>query len=80
MRNFDQASLDYGSSNIHISSVKDPPATDMLVYSMLLLKEQQSPNIVNYAPIVRCFTQASIYKIDTSYIIEKDKLAFTKIM
>ena len=46
-----------------------------------------SYNVVDYAPIAKCFTEASMdqttpaktKKFDMSYIIAKEKLAFTKM-
>ena len=78
MGNFKPALIKVPLTSIFLPSRTLQP--NMHIYLVLLLKEQQSPNIVNYAPIVRCFTQASIDNIDTSFIIVKDKLAFTKIM
>lgn len=61
MRNFRPAFID-GSHNIRVSSVKDHAATDMHSYAMLQLKKQQSSNVVEYAPIARCFAQTSMDK------------------
>ena len=50
MRNF-RPSFISGSPNIRISSVKDNAASDMHAHAMLLLKKQQSSNVVEYSPI-----------------------------
>ena len=59
MKNFKPAFTD-GSSNILISAVKDHVATDMHVYAMYLLKNQQSSSVVDHAPIAKCFAEASM--------------------
>ncbi len=87
MRNFRPAFID-GTTNIRLSTVKDHAATDMHARAMLLFKKQQSSNVVEYAPIARCFAQASMdeatrektkRKFDISFMIAKEKLAFTKM-
>ena len=87
MRNFRPAFIN-GTANIRVSTVKDHAATDMHARAMLLLKKQQSSNVVEYAPIARCFAHASIdeatrekikKKVDIAYMIAKEKMAFTKM-
>ena len=87
MRNFRPAFI-RGSPNIRISSVKDHAASDMHAHAMLLFKKQQSSNVVEYSPIARSFAQASMdeatqdkikKKFDISYMIAKEKMAFTKM-
>ena len=87
MKNFKPTFID-DSSNILISVVKDLAATDMHAYAMHLLKKQQSSSVVDYVPIAKCFTKASMdqstlaktkKKFDISYMIAKEKLAFTKM-
>ena len=63
MRNFKPAFID-GSSNVRVSAVQDHATTDTNAYAMLLLKKQQS---------------SSVKKFDISYMIAKEKLAFTKM-
>ena len=59
MRNFKAAFID-GSSNVRVSAVQDHAATDMHAYVMLLLKKQQSSSVVDYAPIAKCYAEASM--------------------
>ena len=62
-------------------------AIDIHAYAMIVMKKQQSSNFVDYAPIARCFAQVSMdkatrdrtKKFDISYMIVKEKLAFTKM-
>ena len=58
----------------------------MHAHAMLLLKKQLSSSVVDYAPIAKCFAEASMdqytrvkKKFDISYMIANEKLAFTKI-
>ena len=89
MRNFKAAFID-GSSNVRVSAVQDHAATDMHAYAMLLLKKQQSSSVVDYAPIAKCYAEASMdqstrektkkkFDIILSYMIAKEKLTFTKM-
>ena len=84
-RNFKPAFLD-GSSSVRVSAVQDHAATDMHAYAMLLLKKQRSSSVVDYAPIAKCFSEASMdqstrektkKKFDISYMIAKEKTGFS---
>ena len=59
MKNFKPAFID-DSSKIRIFAVKDHAATDIHAYAMQLLKKQQSSSVVYYAPIAKCFAEASM--------------------
>ena len=87
MRNFRPTLID-GSTNVRISTVKDHAGTDMHARAMLLYKKQRSSNVCDYSPIARSLSQSSMdastrdrtkRKFDVAYLIEKEKLAFTKM-
>ena len=47
-------------ANLRVSTVKEHATTDMHARAMLPFKKQQSPNVVEYAPIARSFAQVSM--------------------
>ena len=87
MRNFRPAFID-GTTNVRISTVKDHAGTDMHARAMILYKKQRSTNVCDYAPIAKSLSQVSMdatarertkRKFDVSYMLAKEKLAFTKM-
>ena len=87
MRNFRSAFID-GTTNVRISTVKDHAGTDMHARAMLLYKKQRSSNVCDYSPIARSVAQSSMdastrekmkRKFDITYLMAKEKLAFTKM-
>ena len=59
MINFRQAFID-GTTNVHLSTVKDHASTDMHALAMLLYKKQQSGNVYEYASIAQSLSQSSM--------------------
>lgn len=87
MRNFRAAFVE-GTTNIRLSTVKDHASTDMHARVMLLLKKQQGASVFDYSPIAVSLSQFSMdastktkikKKFDITYLIAKEKLAFTKM-
>lgn len=87
MRNYRPAFID-GTTNVRTSTFKEHARTDMHNRAMCLFKKAQSSSVLDYAPIARALTnlpmderskQRTKRKFEISFVIAKEKLAFTKM-
>jgi hypothetical protein len=87
MRNYRPSYVE-GTDNLRSSSFKDHACTEMHKKAMVLLKRQQSTNVVEYAPIAKAILGPKIdsveserlrKKFDVAYVIAKESLAFSKM-
>ena len=87
MRSYCPAFID-GMTNVRTSTFKEHARTDMHNRAMCLFKKAQSNSVLDYPPIARALTnlpmderskQRTKRKFEISYVIVKEKLAFTKM-
>ena len=87
MRNYNPAFID-GTSNVRTSTFKEHARTEIHNRAMCLFKKAQSNSVLDYAPIARALTNLPMddrskqqvkRKFEVSYVIAREKLAFTKM-